>query len=72
MQGIYCIKNKITGFTVYNADGVYIGKFFSIREASEITGITRSPLSRAVNGDGNIYSRHKKKSAIEYTVIGVS
>lgn len=36
------------------------------------TGITRSTLSRAVNGDGNIYSRHKKKSAIEYTVIGVS
>jgi hypothetical protein len=58
---------------VYNADGVYIGKFFSIREASAITGITRSTLSRAVNGDGNIYSRHKKKkSAIEYTVIGVS
>lgn len=49
------------GFTVYNADGVYIGKFFSIREASEITGITRSTLSRAVNGDGNIYSRHKKR-----------
>ncbi len=26
-------------FTMYNADGVYIGKFFSIREASAITGI---------------------------------
>ena len=65
-------EKNAKGFTMYNADGVYIGKFFSIREASAITGITRSTLSRAVNGDGNIYSRHKKKSAIEYTVIGVS
>ena len=65
-------EKNAKGFTVYKTNGVYIGKFFSIREASEITGITRSTLSRAVNGDGNIYSRHKKKSAIEYTVIGVS
>lgn len=61
MQGIYCIKNKITG-------DIYVGSAVSMKKRKH-----RHFSSLRKNIHHSAYlQRAFKKSAIEYTVIGVS